>query len=147
MRALVALNGKDGQPARGPQATFLKPRRALPGWLPVAGLRHWLKQLGDTAASFSGGLLLVIDPSKGFLPVNDGTGIGDGFVSYTIQPKSTIQSGDVIQRWPSEPSASSAPWRTPPRQGAPMSLGNMRFGERAHARRGAADRGEHCEGA
>ena len=52
MRASMALNGKDGQPARGPQATFLKPRRALPGWLPVAGLRHWLKQLGDTAASF-----------------------------------------------------------------------------------------------
>ena len=59
MRALVALNGKDGQPARGPQATFLKPRRALPGWLPVAGLRHWLKQLGDTAASFPRGLCLV----------------------------------------------------------------------------------------
>jgi RHS repeat-associated protein len=36
------------------------------------------------------------DPSKGFLPINDSTGAGDGFVSYTIQPKSTVQSGDVI---------------------------------------------------
>jgi Ca2+-binding RTX toxin-like protein len=37
-----------------------------------------------------------LDANVGLLPVNDATGRGDGFVSYTIRAKPTAQTGDVI---------------------------------------------------
>jgi hypothetical protein len=36
------------------------------------------------------------DPLTGFLPVNDMFNRGQGFVNYTIRPKTTSQTGDVI---------------------------------------------------
>ncbi|MBM2814644.1 MAG: hypothetical protein HW421_1406 [Ignavibacteria bacterium] len=36
------------------------------------------------------------NPNAGFLPVDDSTGKGEGFCNYTIVPKSTCQTGDVI---------------------------------------------------
>lgn len=38
-----------------------------------------------------------VDPNKGFLPVNDSTGKGEGFVSYTIQPGLSTQTGDSLR--------------------------------------------------
>lgn len=38
-----------------------------------------------------------VDPSKGFLPVNDSTGKGEGFVSYTIQPGLATNTGDSLR--------------------------------------------------
>jgi hypothetical protein len=37
------------------------------------------------------------NPDKGFLPVNDSTGKGEGFVSYTIMADSTTQTGDSLR--------------------------------------------------
>lgn len=37
------------------------------------------------------------DPSKGFLPVNDSTGKGEGFVSYSILPGLSTQTGDSLR--------------------------------------------------
>jgi len=31
--------------------------------------------------------LITNDPSAGLLPINDSTGVGAGFVSYTVRPK------------------------------------------------------------
>ncbi len=36
------------------------------------------------------------NPFAGFLPVNDNSGRGEGFVSYTVAANSDVQSGDVI---------------------------------------------------
>jgi len=36
------------------------------------------------------------DPLKGFLPVNDSLNHGQGFVSYTVEPKSTTKTGDIV---------------------------------------------------
>jgi hypothetical protein len=36
------------------------------------------------------------DPFKGFLPINDYTGKGKGFVNYTIQPKANSETRDTI---------------------------------------------------
>ncbi|MBI2875792.1 MAG: right-handed parallel beta-helix repeat-containing protein, partial [Candidatus Tectomicrobia bacterium] len=36
------------------------------------------------------------DAQVGFLPVDDGTGRGEGFVSYTVRPRRTAGTGDVI---------------------------------------------------
>jgi|GEM_PF-1095667 len=41
--------------------------------------------------------LAPYDPLLGVLPVNDSLGIGEGFVTYTIFPKSTVETGDSIQ--------------------------------------------------
>jgi hypothetical protein len=41
--------------------------------------------------------LRPINPFIGFLPINDPTtGIGEGFVSFSIKPKNTAQTGDII---------------------------------------------------
>ncbi|HZV70616.1 MAG TPA: hypothetical protein VFG10_13775 [Saprospiraceae bacterium] len=41
--------------------------------------------------------LTPIDPLIGFLPVNDSlTGIGEGFVTFTVNPKSNVVTGDVV---------------------------------------------------
>ena len=37
------------------------------------------------------------NPDKGFLPVNDSTGKGEGFVSYTIVADSSTQTGDSLR--------------------------------------------------
>ncbi len=36
------------------------------------------------------------NPLAGYLPINDSTGIGEGFVKYFISPKATSQTGDTI---------------------------------------------------
>jgi hypothetical protein len=36
------------------------------------------------------------DPLRGFLPVNDSLNHGQGFVSYTVEPKSTTKTGDIV---------------------------------------------------
>lgn len=36
------------------------------------------------------------DPFMGFLAINDSTGSGEGFVNYTIQSKSSSETGDII---------------------------------------------------
>ncbi|HOY96158.1 MAG TPA: CARDB domain-containing protein, partial [Catalimonadaceae bacterium] len=38
-----------------------------------------------------------VDPSKGFLPVNDSTGKGEGFVSYLIQTGIGTETGDSLR--------------------------------------------------
>ena len=37
-----------------------------------------------------------LDPLIGFLPTNDDAGRGEGFVTYTVRPKRTAETGDVI---------------------------------------------------
>ncbi|HVX60075.1 MAG TPA: carboxypeptidase regulatory-like domain-containing protein [Pirellulales bacterium] len=37
-----------------------------------------------------------LDGGKGFLPPDDGSGSGQGFVSYTVLPNASVQTGDVI---------------------------------------------------
>ena len=37
-----------------------------------------------------------VDGRLGFLPPNDDTHVGDGFVSYSVKAKRTVQTGDVI---------------------------------------------------
>ena len=37
-----------------------------------------------------------LDPTVGLLPVDDANNDGDGFISYTVQAKSTAQTGDVV---------------------------------------------------
>ena len=39
---------------------------------------------------------LPADPLAGFLPVNDGTGRGEGYVSFRIRPKATLADGTAI---------------------------------------------------
>ncbi|MBC3542128.1 PKD domain-containing protein [Rufibacter sp. H-1] len=36
------------------------------------------------------------DPLSGFLPINDSTGLGEGFVTYSVKPKANVQTGDSI---------------------------------------------------
>ncbi len=40
-----------------------------------------------------------IDPTKGLLPVNNSTGIGQGFVTYSIKPSLNAQTGDTIKAY------------------------------------------------
>ena len=51
----------------------------------------WIFQTIDPATGEA-----PIDPSKGFLPPDDAFGAGEGFVSYSVLPNSTVQTGDVI---------------------------------------------------
>jgi subtilase family serine protease len=37
-----------------------------------------------------------LDAQQGFLPTNDENGRGEGFVTYSIRPKSTAKTGDVV---------------------------------------------------
>ncbi|TWT79454.1 hypothetical protein CA13_08550 [Planctomycetes bacterium CA13] len=41
--------------------------------------------------------LLPADPFAGFLPVNDESGSGEGFVTYTIRSKADVVTGDAIE--------------------------------------------------
>jgi hypothetical protein len=40
---------------------------------------------------------LPSDPTEGFLPPNDSTGVGEGFVEYTIEPLDTVSTGTEIE--------------------------------------------------
>jgi Secretion system C-terminal sorting domain len=51
----------------------------------------WILQTIDPATG-----LPPDDAFKGFLPVNDTTGIGEGFVNFTIKPRSTDKTGDSL---------------------------------------------------
>ena len=51
----------------------------------------WILQSIDRASGAS-----PYDPLKGFLPVNDSLGAGQGFVKYSIWPESTARTGDTI---------------------------------------------------
>jgi hypothetical protein len=52
----------------------------------------WIFQTIDPATG-----LPPFNPYLGFLPVNDSTGNGEGFVSFTVNPKINVQSGDTIK--------------------------------------------------
>lgn len=51
----------------------------------------WVFQSIDPATG-----LPPYDPFAGYLPVNDSTGIGEGFVKYIISPQSSAQTGDTV---------------------------------------------------
>ncbi|MDB9426220.1 CARDB domain-containing protein, partial [Microcystis aeruginosa CS-564/01] len=54
------------------------------------------------------------DPSIGFLPPNNDTGIGDGFVNYTIRPGRNVTTGTVIDAQATIVFDNEAPIDTPP---------------------------------
>ena len=54
------------------------------------------------------------DPTSGFLPVNDSTGVGEGFVSFVIQASAEAQTGDRIDAQASIVFDINAPIDTPP---------------------------------
>ena len=54
------------------------------------------------------------DPSIGFLPPNNDTGIGDGFVNYTIRPGRNVTTGTVIDALATIVFDNEAPIDTPP---------------------------------
>ncbi len=39
---------------------------------------------------------IPLDPLSGFLAINDSLGHGEGFVTYTIHPRSDVETGDVV---------------------------------------------------
>jgi RHS repeat-associated protein len=55
-----------------------------------------------------------VDASVGFLPPDDGTGRGDGFVSYTVRPRRTAVTGDIIDAQASIIFDTEEPIDTPP---------------------------------
>jgi RHS repeat-associated protein len=54
------------------------------------------------------------DPSIGFLPPNNDTGVGDGFVNYTIRPGRNVTTGTVIDALATIVFDNEAPIDTPP---------------------------------
>jgi uncharacterized repeat protein (TIGR01451 family) len=58
---------------------------------PDTGLATWNMLSIDEATG-----QLVQDPRAGFLPPNDATGSGQGYVTYSIQPRSGLASGAII---------------------------------------------------
>ena len=54
------------------------------------------------------------DPSIGFLPPNNDTGVGDGFVNYTIRPGRNVTTGTVIDAQATIVFDNEAPIDTPP---------------------------------
>ncbi|UOQ69176.1 CARDB domain-containing protein [Hymenobacter volaticus] len=52
---------------------------------------NWTFQTIDPATG-----LPPADPLAGFLPVNDSTGRGEGFVTYSVKPLANVQTGDSI---------------------------------------------------
>lgn len=51
----------------------------------------WLLQTIDPTTG-----LAPVDPLKGFLAINDTIGSGEGFVSYTVRPRATVNTGDTV---------------------------------------------------
>ena len=58
---------------------------------PATGLVRWYVASRDVITQD-----LPADPLAGFLPVNDGTGRGEGYVSFRIRPKATLADGTAI---------------------------------------------------
>jgi uncharacterized repeat protein (TIGR01451 family) len=58
---------------------------------PTNGVLSWYMQSINRVTG-----LLVEDPLAGFLPPNDSTGSGLGYVTYSVQPKSGLASGTII---------------------------------------------------
>ncbi|MCC6476838.1 hypothetical protein IT157_07245, partial [bacterium] len=54
------------------------------------------------------------DPFMGFLAINDSTHRGEGFVNYTITPRNTVETGDVIDAEASIVFDVNDPVETPP---------------------------------
>jgi hypothetical protein len=57
---------------------------------------------------------VVTDPLRGYLPVNDTTGVGEGFVTYTIRPRQDAVTGDTLHAAASIFFDDNAPIDTPP---------------------------------
>ncbi|MFO0805191.1 MAG: CARDB domain-containing protein [Gemmataceae bacterium] len=57
----------------------------------LTGVATWIFTTIDLATG-----QVPLNPLVGFLPSNDANGLGEGFVSYTIVPKSTAPTGTVI---------------------------------------------------
>ncbi|MFM9102451.1 MAG: S8 family serine peptidase, partial [Cyanobium sp.] len=55
-----------------------------------------------------------LDAQQGFLPTNDENGRGEGFVTYSIRPKSTAKTGDVIDAEAEIIFDTEEPIKTPP---------------------------------
>ncbi|MGP8233898.1 MAG: carboxypeptidase regulatory-like domain-containing protein [Limisphaerales bacterium] len=55
---------------------------------PVTGVISWLMESIDPATG-----QLIMDPSAGFLPPDNAQGQGEGYVIYTVQPKSGLATG------------------------------------------------------
>ncbi|HXP59547.1 MAG TPA: hypothetical protein VN829_03595, partial [Dongiaceae bacterium] len=58
---------------------------------PTSGILSWEMESIDPATG-----LLVEDPLAGFLPPNDSTGSGLGYVTFSIQPRSGLASAAII---------------------------------------------------
>ena len=58
---------------------------------PTKGEAFWIFESIDPATG-----LPPADPTKGFLPINDLRHRGEGFVSFTVNPKSSSTSGDSV---------------------------------------------------
>ncbi|MFV1980232.1 MAG: CARDB domain-containing protein, partial [Rhodothermia bacterium] len=56
----------------------------------------------------------INDPFVGFLPINDSTGVGEGFVSYTVRSSGDAQTGDRIDAQAEIVFDINAPIETPP---------------------------------
>jgi hypothetical protein len=55
-----------------------------------------------------------LDPNVGFLAINDSQGAGEGWVSYSVRPKRTVVTGDVIDAQARIVFDTEAPLDTPP---------------------------------
>ena len=53
------------------------------------------------------------NPELGLLPVDDAAGDGEGFVSYTVEAKSTVQTGDTVSAQATVVFDTNAPINTP----------------------------------
>ncbi len=56
----------------------------------------------------------VNDPTAGFLPINDASGSGEGFVNYTIMPEEDTPTGERIEAQADIVFDINAPIKTPP---------------------------------
>jgi hypothetical protein len=74
----------------------------------ISGVAIWTLRAIDPATG-----ALPASAAMGFLPPNDATGRGEGFVSYSIVPRSTVQSGDRINAQATITFDTAAPIETP----------------------------------
>ena len=74
----------------------------------ATGLVTWTFQTIDPATGQA-----PQNPQLGLLPVDDATQDGEGFVSYTVQAKSTVQTGDTVSAQATVVFDTNAPINTP----------------------------------
>ena len=74
----------------------------------ATGLVTWTFQTIDPATGQA-----PTNPQLGLLPVDDATQDGEGFVSYTVQAKSTVQTGDTVSAQATVVFDTNAPINTP----------------------------------